>query len=155
MKYKRLRSKQPLKPRHFSLLEVLIAMAIIALALPLLMSPFIYTTVDSQEALEKADVEAAANLSIASFLADLHLNKIPVSIVESNQEMSAPQEWYQGRFPQGRVQATYRFRLLKNHEGKEGEKIIQLWQIVFSLKLHSQKKSSEFEYDFIVIKEMV
>lgn len=112
--------------RHFSLLEVLIALLLITAALPLLLSPFVYASVDQMETVKKMNLEKMAFSQLTTTLANLQMGIIPLSNLETNQEYP---------FNEG----SYRFKKLKSGENFE------LWQITFTFK-----EGKPFAFNFIV-----
>lgn len=138
--------------RAFTLLEVLIALALVALALPLLIAPFLYTARDFQENVEKLKMERVAQWALTSLLADLHQKKIATSMLEGNQTYPIPSPWFQ----EVGIEAggTYIFTKKQPERAPEaGENNIELWEVMFAFPLESQKKEATFSYLFIVIRE--
>jgi type II secretory pathway pseudopilin PulG len=146
--------KQMRRPK-FTLLEVLIALALIVLSLPLLISPFVYMTEDIQQESRAMRLEKAAAFSINSLLIDFHLKKISLDVLEANEVFQVPSEWYKEEFKEKEITGSYTFNKL-NSSGKTNQKI-EKWQVLFLLGISDQKtkkqdenEKTQFKYQFIV-----
>jgi hypothetical protein len=135
-------------------LEVLIALALIALALPLLISPFVYMATDLREEIQTSQLERIANLSLSSLLVGFHTKKIPLTVLESDQSYPVPFEWYKDMgFKEDEIIANYRFAK-KNENKEEGDKEKhELWEVTFAFQLLGQKNPVEFKHLFLVERE--
>lgn len=120
-----------LQKRGFSLLEVLIALLIISVALPILMSPFVYASIDQREAIKKMQQEKMVFNQLTTVLANMQMGLIPLNLLESNQEYPLNDA----------LGGSYHFKKLKSGEQ------IELWQLVFTFK-----EGNPFTFNFIVKK---
>lgn len=139
--------------RFFSLLEVLVALMLISLLFPLLIAPFTYAKVDFEENTRSIKIERASQMCLSSFLIDLHLEKLNIHQFENKTVHPIPPEWLQEIDPERRLSGTYYCEKLqpKKQEEEEGEKKIELWQVVFSFTEVKQKTKALFGYDFVVV----
>lgn len=98
---------------------------LITAALPLLLIPFTYASVDQMETVKKIEEEKQAFAALTTLLANFQMGITPLSQLDSNQDHP---------FPEG----TYRFKKLRNGE-------LELWRVSLTLK-----EGRPFNFNFIV-----
>lgn len=118
----------------FSMMEVLLAIALIAIAMPILIAPFTATAKDSQAAYEKMRIEKAAQFAAANFMIDLHLGKIPLTAVENEEIKPVPEEWFKEINLENVVHGEYKIVRHGTKPKKEEDKKVGLWNVLFTLK---------------------
>ena len=128
---------------YFSLLEVLVALMLITIALPLLMTPFFYATADQVEAIKKMKQEKAVAFLVTSILGDLQTGAIPLNSLEQESLYPLKEEW--------KIPGTYRFKKLSRHyEDEDNEGKPELWLLLIALS--EEGKNAGYPYEFIVKK---
>lgn len=143
-----------MKRRAFSLLEVLIVLALVTLFLPIVFYPMRQAVHDSQIDIEKRQVAKAIRFALGQFFAMMHQTPIPLDTIHEGVITPIPLEWFDGAFSEPiRVQGTYLIR--KKKRESQSEDPIQLWEVIFSLKtpLMKEKEAIELGYDFITRQE--
>lgn len=124
--------------RHFSLLEVLIALLLITASLPLLLTPFIYATTDQMETVQKLRKEKTALYYLVTVLGELHSGAIPLSQLDGEQPYPFKPEWKEMPVP-----GTYKFKKIRDKPISEGQSV-ELWQTTLEIA------DSSFTYEFVV-----
>lgn len=119
--------------RSFTLIEVLLALMLLLIALPLTMAPVAYLAKDLRQTKELWIAEQALNRAVTAFFVQLHQNTGPV--VERGPD-PIPQAWLVDLPP--RAKGNYQLRKIK--EGKQW----QQWQVTIELLLGSQKISADY-----------
>lgn len=134
-----------MKKRHFSLLEVLIAIMLITASLPLLLTPFVYASVDQMETIQKLKQEQAAQYIITTLLGDLQTGTIPLNQLDQGSDYPFRSEW---NTKEDKYLGSYKFNKLKG-DNEEG---VELWQVSLSLEDPAKKTVAKtvFSYEFIV-----
>lgn len=139
-----------IKHKHFTLLEVLIAMLLISITLPVLITPFFYASVDQRETMEKIRLEKAAQFSITLLLVDLQTKQISPKDLEIDRAYPIKSEWVKGIGFSEPLAGTYTFKKLRPTRNLQ-EQGAELWQVNFALRLPSQKEPTAFKYQFILL----
>lgn len=137
--------------RHFSLLEVLIALMLITASLPLLLTPFIYATADQQETVQKLRKEKTSLYYLVTILENLHTGSIPLNQLDGTQEYPFRPEWKGEDWKTLPITGTYKFKKIKDKKGNEGQQI-ELWELIIDIKDSTTKEptTSSLSYEFIV-----
>lgn len=126
--------------RFFSLIEVLIALSLVALALPLLTLPYFYGIKNMAEIRQSLDHERLAQQIITRLYVELHQGMIPLARLKEKTPFDVPEEWMEGvrAFP-----ATYLFKELESEDPDKPE----LKQVELTLGNPPLK----FNYQLVVI----
>lgn len=133
-----------MKKRYFTLLEVLIAIMLITASLPLLLSVYVYATIDQKEALIKIKQERAAFHYLTIILTELQTGAISLNQLDSEQE-------YPLKTTSSEYAATgsYRFSKLRPQKDQEGEQV-ELWQMKLKFEDKHNEITTQFPFEFIV-----
>lgn len=142
-----------LSPRHFSLLEVLIALMLITASLPLLLTPFIYATTDQIETVQKLRKEKTVLYYLVTILGELHTGAIPLNQLDGEQEYPFKPEWKGDDWKDLPITGSYKFKKIRDKSISEGQ-TVELWQITIEIKegIGKNASSSNFTYEFVVSK---
>jgi len=136
------------KKRLLTLLEVLIAMLIITLALPILVSSFVFTYSQQSRFLDEVALDTIANSAFVSLFEDLSKGQISYKNLEVEQEfpVSVPGNW----------EGTYAFKKLQpDKPPKEGTTyFVELWEVTFNFTHPRQKKTHTFKYNLIAVRDL-
>lgn len=144
---------KPHKRRHFSLLEVLIALMIITASLPLLLTPFIYATTDQMETVQKLRKEKTVLYYLITILGELHSGSIPLSQLDGDQAYPFKPEWKAEEWKELPLTGTYQFKKMKNKSLSE-DQTVELYQMTLEIidGIGKKASSSSFIYEFVVKK---
>jgi type II secretory pathway pseudopilin PulG len=118
--------------RHFSLLEVMIALLLITASLPLLLTTFVYAAVDQSETVKKMQQEKSAFYFLTTILTDLHTGVIPLSQLDARDHFPITDKETQAT-------GTYKFDKIK-----KGDQ--ELWQVMIEIN------QAKFPFEFIVLR---
>ena len=120
------------RQRPFSLLEVLIGLALVTIALPLLLAPFFYEATNLEEGRKQLKAAEALNASFAIVLEALHAKKIPL-------ENTPEAEWLQYE------KIAYKLKRIRPEE-PEKEADVELWQLTL------KGLKNNLEYNIVGVK---
>lgn len=140
------------KKRHLTLLEVLIALLLVMVTLPILISSFVFTTVEQQKMIAGMSINRVANHAFAVIFEDLAVHRITYNVLESDREF--PLEEKHLGDTSGRWSGTYRFKKLKPDKPKQKNYYVELWEVLFDFSQANSKEKKHFAYHFIVIRDL-
>jgi type II secretory pathway pseudopilin PulG len=124
------------RSRFFSLIEVLIALGLVTIALPLLTLPFIYSMKNYAEINKSLEYEKYAQQVVTRLFIEMHQGSVPLSQLKEKRQFEVPPDWGLGK-------AVYEFRMLEEEEPDKP----QLWEA----KLLLGVSPLPFNYHFIFI----
>lgn len=140
------------KNRHLTLLEVLIALLLIMMTLPILISSFAFTTIEQQKMINSMSVNRVANNAFALIYEELATHKITYPMLEADREY--PLDANHLKDPSGIWSGNYKFHKLKPDKPKTTKYHVELWEVLFDFDQAGSKEKKHFAYDFIVIRDL-
>lgn len=139
-----------MKRNAFTLLEVLIVLALVTLFLPIVLYPLRQTAKDIQLDLSEKELAKAVRFALANFLVKMHQEPPPFDSLGDEQSLPIPLEWFQGSSLENSVTGSYIIKKKKKDKEAE-ENVLQLWEVIFTLKTRVMKEAEamQFNYQFI------
>lgn len=141
------------KKRHLTLLEVLIALLLVIMVLPVLVSSFLATYTQQEKFTDEIFLNRLANNAFVSVFEDMSKNRISYQDLESEREFSLNS----GQFlaDKRNWEGSYSFKKLRpDKPPKNTAYFVELWQLHFTFSQDNKKKANTFDYDFIVVRDL-
>lgn len=160
MKYNRKRQQKMyrLNKRPMLLLEVIIALALVALcALPLI-APHLELVNQQRHLSRTVEVDRAVNLLYVQVLEQLQKNKIPWSSIVEHQPLLIEPLVEEMKLAEGdlkiSIKGTYRIDEVKHKENEDSGWSVYWLKVVFNVHLPESKKAVVFPYDVTIMRHI-
>lgn len=139
--------------REVTLLEVLIALLIVAAALPILVSSSVFIYGEHERFLEEVVIDRIANNAFAAIFEELSANRLSYRDLENEREL--PLNETHLKVEDSGYKGTFVFKRLKPEKpDKNSFYFVELWRATLKFSRKGSEKAHIFSYDFIVIRDL-
>ncbi|MGK5594428.1 MAG: hypothetical protein ACSNEK_03610 [Parachlamydiaceae bacterium] len=129
----------------------MIAILLISMALPVLISSFAFIGREQQKMIQSMGMHQVANHAFSVVYEDLAMHKISYSFLEgSRQYPLEPRHLGDSSLWKG----VFSFKKLKPDKTKEASYHTELWEVDFEFESSLNKEKAKFAYEFIVIRDL-
>ncbi|KAF3363254.1 hypothetical protein PHSC3_000144 [Chlamydiales bacterium STE3] len=134
----------------FTLLEVLIALLLVLMCLPILISSFVFINIEQQKMLNQMGLSQVANNAFAVVLEEMVTNKISYNFLEGDRTFPLEPRHFESDKP---LNGSFFFKKLDPEKPNKENYKVELWQVTIELEPPYEKKAFSFAYKFIVIRD--
>lgn len=132
---------------------MLIALLIVSMALPILISSFVFTYSEQEKFLDEVILDRLANTVFVSLFEDLLANRISYKDLEAERETALSEA--QMGLGSKNFEGTFSFKKLKPEKpDKSSNYFVELWRANLNFKRKKSEKVRPFSFDFLVIRDL-